>query len=935
MACKAFKRKKYRQGNGRAAVLLLSTSVFAIIGMTLHVVAQTAPTQQSGAPNGVRTFNIAAQPLRSGISQFNRQSGVQVSQASGSVSTAVRTNAVSGQFTPQEALRRMLSGTGVPYRFISSGSAVIGSVDSAGAAGGAQSFSGVTGEDVTILDPIVITADQGAASGAGFQGTPDWVYETPTAVSVISREAIQNAAGARDARDLLDNVAGAYVNNSSANSPAISPNIRGVQDMGRVVVSIDGARHNANRTMSPGGDEYIGSAGKAFVDPAFIRSVEVDRSTGSKAGLAGSLAGAVTFRTVSADDLIQSGQDWGLETNTTFGTNNQHLSGSVLGAARIANTPFSIVGGASRQDLGDYKTGKHGSVEWSGDDADETTRMGRDNWSSLLKLEGDFGDVRTGLAWTHQEKKFSWAQGVGNPVGSFERALIDTVTASLDWNPEDNDLIDLRTKFWLNSTRESTLRGARGNWPLNGYPDTQIDADYLSFGFNVDNTTRFDTKLGAVTLNYGVEAFRDIAKSSASSPAIDDWPELESNFTSFSPAGRRDVASAFVTGDWEVTEWATLSAGLRYDWYRLKGNPTYYDYESHLETTEIPCGPISNYYTAETYFNEVFLPENPSWASRYDRYLSRLWTSLSSGCMPGTGVTTTSRVDSYPATILDIDRSGGAWLPSASVEFKPVEWFRPYVSYSQSYRPPTTAEAFFTGDLPGATNPGYGFAPNELLESETAQTWEIGANISLDQVFTDRDSLRLKVSAFDRKIENYIVLGYFYTSATSRRYTGYVNTTDDTRMRGLEIEGNYDTGRFWFGGSATWLDSDWAQHVARNWYGHDTGSDRIRMYASSGIPPKFKGTIDARVRLFEERLAVGGRVTHSTPTLTQIETISVDGRYLTNEYTKLDLYGSYKFNDNVTLRVSVDNLTDVNHVPAGSRYPAPGRTFFANLQTRW
>lgn len=929
MACKAFKRKKYWQGNGRAAVLLLSTSVFAIIGMTPHAAAQTAPAQQSGALNGVRTFNIAAQPLRSGISQFNRQSGVQVSQASGSVSTAVRTNAVSGQFTPQEALRRMLSGTGVPYRFISNNSAVIGSVDSAGAGGGAQSFSGVTGEGVTILDPIVITAGQGAASGAGFQGTPDWVYETPTAVSVISREAIQNAAGARDARDLLDNVAGAYVNNSSANSPAISPNIRGVQDMGRVVVSIDGARQNANRTMSSGGDEYIGSAGKAFVDPAFIRSVEVDRSTGSKAGLAGSLAGAVTFRTVSADDLIEPGQDWGLETNTTFGTNNQHFTGSVLGAARIANTPFSIVGGVSRQDLGDYKTGKHGSVEWSGDDADETTRMGRDNWSSLLKLEGDFGDVKTGLAWTHQEKKFSWAQGVGNPVGSDERAVIDTVTASLDWNPEDNDLIDLRTKFWLNSTRESTLRGARGNWPLNGYPDTQIDADYVSFGFNVDNTSRFDTKLGAVTLNYGVEAFRDIAKSSASSPAIDAWPELESNFTSFSPAGRRDVASAFVTGDWEVTEWATLSAGLRYDWYRLKGNPTYYSYAA-----------ASNY-TASCVMTEYDyrVSQDPNFTA--SAALTRILKGRCGEAHDGTFYRSGSKIDalstpvSYPSTTLDIDRSGGAWVPSASIEFKPVDWLRPYVSYSQSYRPPTTAEAFFTGDLPGATSPGVGFAPNELLEPETAQTWEIGANISLDQVFTDRDSLRLKVSAFDRKIEDYIVLGYFYTTATSRRYTGYVNTTDDTRMRGLEIEGNYDTGRFWIGGSATWLDSDWAQHISRNWYGQDTGTDRIQMYASSGIPPKFKGTIDAGVRLFEERLAVGGRVTHSTPTLTQVETISVDGSYLTNEYTKLDLYGSYKFNDNVTLRVSVDNVTDVNHVPAGSRYPAPGRTFFASLQTRW
>jgi len=131
----------------------------------------------------------------------------------------------------------------------------------------------VVNDGSDVLDTIFITGagDRTAISGAGFQGTPDWIYETPTATSVISREAIQSKAGARDPRDLLGGVAGVYVNDSSAHSPAISPNIRGVQDMGRVVISIDGARQNANRTMmDSGGASYVGSAGKAFVDTALF-----------------------------------------------------------------------------------------------------------------------------------------------------------------------------------------------------------------------------------------------------------------------------------------------------------------------------------------------------------------------------------------------------------------------------------------------------------------------------------------------------------------------------------------------------------------------------------------------------------------------------------------------------------------------------------------
>ncbi|MCQ4160507.1 TonB-dependent receptor [Roseomonas sp. GC11] len=909
------------------AALLATTA----ISSGLSAIANESHLQKI-TPEATPAFEVLAGPLDRALAAFGRQSRTQISYDPAVVAGKFSPG-LSGPASREQAIVLLLQDSGLAYRFTDPASVLIGPrlAEATPAASPGEMAGGapVAADGSVLLAPITVTdqAGRGAATGAGFMATPDWVYETPESVSVISREAIKGAAGARDARDLLGNVAGAYVNSSVANSPAVSPNLRGLQDMGRIVVSIDGARQNANRTLTSGGDSYVGSSGKGFVDTAFIRSVEVQRMTGASAGLAGSLAGAVTFRTVGAEDLIQPGEDWGVETNTTFGTNNQRFQSSILGATRIIGTPLTLTAGLSRQDLGEYRVGHNGTVEWSGDQSGRTSLMGRDNWSSLLKLEGDFGDLRTAIAWTHQDKSFAWSQGAGS-APSEERAMVDTITATLGWKPADNPLIDLQARIWMNRTREETLRRARGSYPASGYPDTMIHANYLTIGAGLDNTSRLATPIGAFRFNYGVEAFRDTATSNAASEAITAWPELESNFTSFSPAGRRDTASAFASQSWDATHWLTLSTGLRYDWYRLKGSPTYYGYQA--ATTYTASCVMSEY--------DFRLSQNPNFtaSAALTRILRNRCGEAYNGTFYGTGsaISALSTPVSYPATTLDIDRSGSALLPSATIELKPVPWFRPYVTYSQSYRPPSTAEAFFTGDLPSATNPGYGYASNEALRPETAVTWEIGANILLDGLLTERDSLRLKLSSFDRRIEDYIVLGYFYPNATARQYTGYVNAEGTTRMRGVEAEGNYDTGRFWIGGSATWLETDWPQKVQGSWYGQQTSSDAVQLYAAD-VPPKFKGTIDAGMRFLNERLSLGGRVSHVTPTLSQVKTISSDGTYLTNDYTKFDLYGSYAVSGNVTVRVSVDNVTDVNHVPAGSRYPAPGRTFYVSLQTRW
>jgi hemoglobin/transferrin/lactoferrin receptor protein len=918
--CKTGSEEKAAK-QARRGVLLATTAI--AVSFAAPIFAQTgtdtANSQRPGGEQGAtRPFNIPAQSLSSVVGAFGRQSGLQVTLATPSAGN-VRTNAVTGSFTVRDALSRLLAGTGVNFRITGNGRTVI--------IGTGQSTVDLSGtEGTTVLETITVTGKTGRNSiaGSGYQGTPDWVYETPASVSVVGREAIQSA-GVRNTRDVFNRVSGVYAGEGNGSFPTVSPNVRGLQESGRVVVSIDGARQNAQRGAAFGGaTSYTASAGQGYVDVAFIRAVEIEKITNARSGNAGSLGGKVEFRTVSADDLIAAGENKGGEVNVSRGTNGYDFQGSVLGAVRSPDGPLSFVAGYSRTIRDEYKIGTKGEARSTALTMKDL--LGRDGWSTFFKGEGDFGDVKASLSWMHQENDF--VQGASTVIDR-ESVRNDSVVAKLDWDPE-SELIDFKSSLWLNDNMTHELRAAR-TYAV----ETNLDMGLRSFGGSLENTSRFDTVAGALSLNYGAEAFRDIATSVATSAKIAENPSFASSYTSFSPAGRRDVASLFLNGELEPADWITLSGGVRYDWSRLKGSATYYSTRSYLIDTSVACDPVRNHYTALDYFNRVFLPANPSWATRYALYLARAWPNASAGCMPGTGTTTPPiPVTEYPEHNVDIDRTYSDWLPSATIELKPVDWFRPYVSYSQSLRPPTILEAFFAGARPG-DSAGYEYAPNQALRAEKATTYEIGANMSFDGVLLDDDSIRIKMAAFRREVKDYIALGYLVTDQVlDRTYTSFVNLDGTTYMRGLEFEGNYDARSFWIGGSATFLKTEWPEKTQV--FSNSTTTTTGEIVAWPGdVAPKVKLTLDGGMRFFDEKFSLGARLNHVTPT--QSRTLDTEGnlREVTDPYTTVDLYGSYAFNDKATLRFAVNNLTDRKYIPAASAYTAPGRTFIATMNVKF
>ncbi|GAB1441128.1 hypothetical protein MASR2M36_39130 [Providencia sp.] len=145
------------------------------------------------------------------------------------------------------------------------------------------------GESVITLDNITVTASQVQ------QG--DWVYNTPSSVSVISKKQIEERPPKHIA-DLLELTTGVY-SSVSQQDPSLSVNIRGIQDYGRVNMNIDGMRQNFQKS---GHGQRNGSM---YIDSELLSGVEIQKGNTSGMRSGGTLGGVATFTTVNASDFYQ------------------------------------------------------------------------------------------------------------------------------------------------------------------------------------------------------------------------------------------------------------------------------------------------------------------------------------------------------------------------------------------------------------------------------------------------------------------------------------------------------------------------------------------------------------------------------------------------------------------------------------------------------
>ncbi|MBV1887173.1 MAG: TonB-dependent receptor [Parvibaculaceae bacterium] len=843
------------------------------------------------------SYAIQPQSLGMSLTYFADRAGIKLLFPSELV-VGKTSGGLSGSFTREQALDELLRGTGLVYRFTSAHTVTI-----------TKPVGESSVEGTQVLDTIVVVAPgASSASGPGYMGTPDWVYEKAAAVSVISREAIERMP-VRNTADLFEGVAGVHTANNPQN-PAVNVSMRGLMDHNRVASMIDGARQNFQR-------EAHGTTDYVFVDPAMLRTVEIEKSNTSGVGSAGSLGGSVNFRTLGAEDIIAPGESFGSEVSLTSGNNAFHFSGSASVAAELSDR-VSVLAVVSGRKRGDYKIGQNGSVERSNSTVDVTDGVdytSLKSYSTLFKVEAQaLDDLDLEASWLHFDSDFWYGNGSYISNDKFEN---DTITAKLHWYPDD-PLINLKGNVWFNKTFGDQFRpqGLTGR----SYGDYAVQYGMNSTGASLENTSDFKLPWANVSLNYGFEGFMDETDVTSQSlykdasgngiPAEDE--ALQNRwFAGYNPVGQRDVLSGFASVNFEHEDWLTASAGLRYDYYEIEGVASIVTGVEVIYTVAEVCGPGT--------------PFPPG-----------LWAIIYPGipypapvCGP----------DPYPSLgtpqiqyeDVDVHSSGGRALPTATISVKPFEWLQPFIKYSEGYRPPTLSEAVMGGSHVGG---GIDFYPNPNLKPEHTRTWEIGANIITDDLWFSGDHFRLKGVFFDRTFNNRIVLdkvsvshsytgpvggyqhpasgiGDFVTGVIVTEGDGYTNVEGVSKTWGVELEAGYDAGIAYIGGAFTHMEPD--------------------TLSASLTPPKTKISVDGGVRLFDKKLNIGARLGYSS------EDIRLYQNYQKPAYTKYDLYGSYRFSEKTSVNFAVDNLTDIAYVPpiGTAVYPAPGRTVTATLKLKF
>jgi len=838
------------------------------IGLSAPVWAQSA---QTGHASEKQSYNIPAQSLSSALTAFGNRAGLQVT-VDGALVRGVSSKAVTGTYTPAEALGRLLSGSGLNWRWLDSGSVRIEKADK---------------PDGSIqLGTIRVEGASGGVGGGGTSGQGDndgdpenAAYRTAGSTNYISQESIQRFRGS-SVGDFLSGTPG-VLNGDNRNSGALDINIRGMQGQGRVPVIIDGAMQES--TVYRG---YAGIAGRSYLDPDLVGGVTIEKGPSAAADASGAVGGLARVRTLGAQDIIAPGGTYGFVIRAGVTGNNVDTPapatiGGSEARSRYFNRPndlsfnggslsvayaqrfekFDLVAAIARRQTGNYFAGSEGGTP--GDAAsggmnafaynEQVLNTSQDNTSYLLRsVIRPWDGHSLDLSYMRYESEFGEMmpsqiiRGDGPLQATPSEVKVNTYTARYRYRPQ-NDLIDLKVDLWatdMYNRIETPTRYTINNNTLNY--DTISPSASDRYGVTLSNTSRFFGGFGDLAVAYGLAYdYEKIGKT-------DDWDELVARYGTDhlydAREGWKRQYSGFVSTEYKPVDWVNFNLAARY-------------LDAKVRETEIGA----------------------SWAT--DKFNHE-------------------------------DVSG--WTPILSLSVEPKRGLQFYARYAEALRAPSIFES--TGGWSAWVD------PENPLRAEHAHNTELGVNYQKAGLFFGDDLLQTKFGWFNNQVTDYITRG---THSTLGSILVNIPRVD---MRGLELSARYDTGKYFAELAAT----KYGEMIICDQNNACRDANSRNGYVTTHLPPTRSATLTLGGRFLDEKLTLGARYTDvgSRPT-TQISGTITFVEW--EPYTTLDLFGSYRFNDRLSVDFTVDNVTDKFYLDPLSLglMPAPGRTARLSLVSRF
>ncbi|MGL4603072.1 MAG: TonB-dependent receptor domain-containing protein, partial [Iodobacter sp.] len=498
--------------------------------------------------------------------------------------------------------------------------------------------------------------------------------------------------------------------------------------------------------------------------------------------------------------------------------------------------------------------------------------------------------------------------------------------------------------------------------PLEGKPhpgdggcEACVDVVYLAknqaqrYGADLSNTSRFDTALGPVQLNYGFSLQKeDVAPSDSVKKTQEDF---DNNNTLRS--GIRNEQSAFLNMQWQANDRLLLEAGGRYIHYNSKdrnvtstavrekqgwqfikmwdkdGNDIGYTVWRQNENGEFTdaTNPIKN-------GKGTLVPDHEGEESKpIDLSKVESWDT--------TGSVNYDKIPGAFTRTAPVERSGGGFAPAFSATYRLTDTTSTYLRYTEGLRMPSMFESTV----------GFSARYSSPLEPEHSKNWEAGISYVKDGAFKAEDKLRLKVAYFNNNTENYITRRSFDGVPGMQNFT--MHNLDNYSISGFEFQSSYDGGDF-FGELAATLnqastvcDSKMAAYFrakGENWPEARETPDCSSVgfntsYVSNMIPPRIMANGTFGTRQLDQKLTLGLRASYVSGPLNVTENkiwtnyTGTSVQIKTLPYTLVDLFASYKINADTRVDMTMDNATDRYYLDplTLSLMPGPGRTVRMSL----
>lgn len=908
MTSKPRKRNRFRSGLGS-------------LGMVLWATVAIMPAQAQNGGQQAVVHKIPGGALGTAISRFGDTAGLQILYLADLVRNK-KTNGISGQFTSQQALDRLLEGTGLSYRFTDAQTVTI--MDPAAA------NIGVDADGSTLLDPISVTTarNRNRIDTLGGLADEDANYRNAGSSAFLDERKVQRFRGSSTG-DFIKGTPG-VLTGDNRNSGAIDVNARGMQGFGRVPVVIDGTMQQ--NTVYRG---YSGVASRNYVDPDMVGGVVIEKGPSASVYGVGATGGLVRMETLNASDIIKDDKNWGIRVRGGMMSNTS--------TPPAVGTP----GGYAPMGKSRFRTGCNYTctIETIPDNLLSGSSHGMDRPSFLKPTSGsgsvafaarnDMFEVTAAYA---KRKTGNYYAGTNGRTPALTESHEQVIRPASGRRPEQitdytvyslNGLNRYRGgEEVLNTSQDNTSYLLKSKLELDG--GHTFDLSYMryqsEFGEMMPSVIiRFDGATQAPLSEVKVDTYRAGYKWN---PEENDWVNLKANIWTTNTDTHILTPYAFSLGG------AVVNIPQDY-WDIAKRYGSDIVNTSELNTDwgqfDISVGGSFVYETIEPAPGRINVNSNNLLASR-DGWRKEASTFMAGEWKPtewlkfdaATRYTWTQSYDNntnYGSTLHNEEKNSG-WAPMVGATIEPWDGVQFYTKYAEAIRSPSLFES--TTGFSFNTDPLVGVRP------ERSRNTEFGVNILQEDLLLSGDKFRFKASYFNNDVKDYL----------SR--TNYPNVSvrniDRALFRGFEASVGYDVG--WGYVDLGGIIYDKTEFCTQESRGMNCLSSGIQNgYAQLHLPPRKSATLTAGVRMLDDALEAGGRVTYVGDR--GIMSANETGGYTTvvnwEKYALVDLFASYKVNDSVNIDVAIDNVTDVYYMDALTLglMPSPGRTFRLNMTAKF